>query len=110
MNAADHSTQLPPSPFILRQRHALLAAVHQVRAEDGADPGGLGGLLELDRTVDPVGVGAGERGEAARDRRRDQGLGIRGPLAEGEVGVGVEVSEHMYQRGVILSGAKDLLD
>jgi hypothetical protein len=44
--------------FIHREGDALLLQ-HQVRAEDGADAHGLGGLLEFHRAVHGVGVGTG---------------------------------------------------
>ena len=90
----NYSAQRPPPPLVLRQYHALLTSVHQVRTEDRTDPRRLGGALEFDRAIDAVGVSASEGGEATRGSGRDQFLRARGALAEGEVGVGVEVDEH----------------
>jgi hypothetical protein len=63
-------------------------------AQDGAHAQGVTGVLELDYSVDPVGVGAGKRCEPTLGGRLGEYLWARGAEAEGEVGVGVEVGEH----------------
>jgi hypothetical protein len=68
--------------------------MHQVRAQDGPNASGFGGILELDGAIHPVGVGAGQRGKPARRGRLHQGIRRGGPDAEREMGVDVEVSKH----------------
>jgi hypothetical protein len=64
-------------------------------AEDGTYARGGTGALELDRTVDSVGVGACQRAEAPLGCRTGQDLGTGDPDTEGEMGVGVEVGKHL---------------
>ena len=94
MNRRNDATQRRPPRRIRREHHRFLSPRHQVGAEDRLDPPRLRGLLELHRAIDAVGIGAGETGEPARRRRREQHLGTRDSLAEGEVGVDVEVGKH----------------
>jgi hypothetical protein len=65
-------------------------------AEYGAHAHRFAGALELDRSVDPIGVGAGERAEPALGRGLGEDLWARDAEAEGEMGVDVEVGEHLY--------------
>ena len=61
MNRRDRPAERRPPPFVCRQRDGLFVIGDQMRAEDRAHAGGVAGALELDRAVDAVGVGAGER-------------------------------------------------
>ena len=79
VNPRDRPAERRPSPLVRRQRDGLLLIGDQVRAEDRAHAGGVAGALELDRAIDAVGVGAGERpvpplggggGESSRGWRR----------------------------------------
>jgi len=63
-------------------------------AEYGTHARGITGALKLDRAVDAIRVGAGERGEPPLGGRPGEYLRAGDAKAEGEVGVGVEVSEH----------------
>jgi hypothetical protein len=76
------------------KRHCLPAVSHEVGTEDGAHADGGTGALELDRTVDAVGVGAGQGAEAALRRSLGQRLGAGDAESEGEVGVDVKMGEH----------------
>ena len=84
--------------LVQRQRHHLLTIGHQMGAEYGAHAHRITGALELDCSVDPIGVGAGERAEATLGSRLGEHLRAGDAETEGEVGVGVEVSEHLYQK------------
>jgi hypothetical protein len=59
------STQCSPSSLIHRKRYGLLAISNQVGAEDGTHTHRFAGALELDRSIDSVGVGAGEGAKAS---------------------------------------------
>ena len=61
----------------------------------GRTAGGLAGALELDRPVDPVRVGAGQRPKAPLGCCLSEYFGTGDADAEGEVGVDVKVSEHL---------------
>jgi hypothetical protein len=104
----DQPTNGAPPPLILREDHNFVSIRHQLRAEQGADTGRLGHLLELDRSPDPVGVGAGQGGEAAAEGGLDQRLGTGGTLAEGEVGVAVEVGKHFVEDVEDVEDVKDV--
>jgi hypothetical protein len=62
--------------------------------EYGAHAHRITGALELDRSVDSVRVGTGERAESTLGGRLGEYLWARDAEAEGEVGVDVEVGEH----------------
>ena len=94
VDRCNSAAQCPPAALVHRERHHLLAIRHQMGAEYGAHAHRITGALELDRSVDPIGVGAGERSEATLGGRLGQYLRAGDAEAEGEVGVGVEVSEH----------------
>ena len=94
MYRCNSPTERSPPAFVHRERHDLLAIRHQMGAEDGAHAHGIAGALELDRSVDPVRVGAGERAEAPLGGRPGEYLRAGDAEAEGEVGVDVEMSEH----------------
>jgi hypothetical protein len=91
------STQRSPPPFIHRQRDNFLPLRNEMSAEYGTHAHGVTGALELDYSVDPVGVGAGKRSEPTLGRRLGEDLRARGAEAEGEVGVNVEV-DHSKKR------------
>jgi hypothetical protein len=57
--------------------------------EDGAHAHGIAGTLELDRTIDTIGVGAHQRAESPTGCRLSQHLGAGDAESEGEVGVAV---------------------
>jgi hypothetical protein len=63
-------------------------------AEYGAHAHGVAGALELNRSIDPICVGAGERAEPTLGGRLGEYLWAGDAEAEGEVGVEVEVGEH----------------
>ena len=94
MDCSNSPTECPPSTLVHRERHHLLTIRHQMGAEYGPHARRITGALELDRAVDPIGVGAGEGAEAPLGRRLGEYLGAGDAEAEGEVGVGVEVGEH----------------
>jgi hypothetical protein len=91
MNPRNRAAERRPPAFIGRERDRLLVVRHQVRAEDGPHPRRLARPLELDRPVDPVGVGARQRREPPLGGRGGEHVGARDADAEGEVGVDVEV-------------------
>jgi hypothetical protein len=84
--------------IIQSKRYDLLSIGKEMGAEYGAHAHGITGALELDRAVDPVRVGAGERAEPPLGGCLGEYLWARDAEAEGEVGVDVEVSEHLYQK------------
>jgi hypothetical protein len=90
----DYTAKCCPTMLIQRKRHHLLTIRNQMGAEYGAHAHGITGALELDRSIDPIRVGAGERGEPPLGRRMGEYLWTRNAEAEGVVGVGVEVSKH----------------
>jgi hypothetical protein len=55
---------------------------HEMSAEDGAHAHCLAGALELDRTIDSVGVGTGEYPESTLRSRLCQHLGARDAESE----------------------------
>src|SRR5215211_314638 len=63
----------------------------RLRARDRLDADRLGGVGELERTVDAVVVGERERGIAELGRAHGQLFGKRGAVEEGVGGVGVEL-------------------
>jgi hypothetical protein len=65
-----------------------------VGAEYGADACRIAGALELDRSVYPIRVGAGERAESPLGGCPGEYLWAGDAETEGEVGMGVEVGEH----------------
>jgi hypothetical protein len=84
-----------PTLLIHGERHYLLIIRHQVGAEYWTHAFGITGALELDRTIHAVGVGAGEGAEPALRRCLSQQLRTRCAETEGEVGVAVEMGEHL---------------
>ncbi len=94
MDCCDRSAQRPPSTFIHREGYNFLTIRNQMGAEYGTHARGITGALKLDRAVDAIRVGAGERGEPPLGGRPGEYLRAGDAKAEGEVGVGVEVGEH----------------
>ncbi len=91
MNPRNRPAERRPPALIDGERDGLLILGDQVRAEDGPHPRRLAGPLELDRPVDPVGVGARQRREPPLGGGGGEHVGARDADAEGEVGVDVEV-------------------
>jgi hypothetical protein len=54
----------------------------------------IAGALELDRSIDPIRVGAGERAKPPLGGCLGEYLWARDAETEGEVGVEVEMSKH----------------
>ena len=79
---------------VARQYDRFLIPEDEMGAQDGTDSPGQCRLLELDRTINAVGVGAGEGLEPALGRGVEKCLETRDAALEGEVRVYVEVSEH----------------
>ena len=80
--------------LIQSQRNHLLTIRNQMGAEYGTHAHRIAGTLELDRSIDPIGVGAGERAESPLGRCLGKYLGARDAETEGKVGVDVKVGEH----------------
>jgi hypothetical protein len=95
MNTGDGSAQGSPSTLIHGERHNFLAVCDKMGAENRAYVCRGTGTLKLDRTVNSVGIGAGQGTEATLRRRPGEYLGIGDPDTKGEVGVNVEVSKHL---------------
>jgi hypothetical protein len=96
MDLGNDTTQRCPAPLIQSQGHYLLAIRSQVGTKYWTHAHGIAGTLKLDRSIDAIGIGAGECAEPALRGCLGQGLWARGPETEGEMGVGVEVGEHVY--------------
>ena len=62
-----------------------------MRTQDRPHAGRGAGSLELDRSVDAIRVGAGERPESALGGYLSEGLGAGDADAKGEMGVDVKV-------------------
>jgi hypothetical protein len=56
------------------------------------------GTLELDSSVDSIGVSAGQRPEAPPGSGLGERLGTGDADSEGEVGVSVKVGEHFFSK------------
>ena len=97
MHPRHRPTQRPPALFIGRQHHRFLVLEDEMGAQDRPDAASDRRLLELDCTIDPVGVGAGEGRESPLCRRIQQLLGAGDAAFEREVRVDVQVSEHSRQ-------------
>ncbi len=67
-------------------------------AEDRPDANGGTGALELYRSVHAVTVGAGQRAEAVPGGRFGQRIRAGHAEAEGEVGMDVQVGEHLLKK------------
>jgi hypothetical protein len=96
MYLGNNTAQCSPPALAYGERHHFVALGNQMGAEYGTHTCGGTGTLELDRTVDSIGVGACQRVEAPLGCRRGQDFGTGDPDAEGEMGMGVEVGEHLY--------------
>ena len=95
VDSAHRPAQRRPTSLIYREGNGLFTAPLQERSQDRAHACRLGGVLELHCSVDPIGVGAGEGIEAALDGGLDQRFGAGGAEPEREVGMEMEVSEHV---------------
>ena len=91
MNPRNRPAERRPPALIAGERDGLLVVRHQMRAEKGPHPRRLTCQLKLDRPVDPVGVGAGQRREPPLGSSGGEHVWAGDTDAEGEVGVDVEV-------------------
>src|SRR5439155_15597788 len=91
VNRRDRSTKRSPPSLVGGERNGLLLRGHQMGAEYGANTSSITGALKLDRPVDAIGVGAGQRLEPTSCGSPGHGLGAGDADAEGEVGVQVKV-------------------
>jgi hypothetical protein len=80
--------------IIQSKRYHLLSIGNEMGAEYGANANRVAGALELYCSVDPIGVGTGERAEPPLGGRLGEYLGAGDAEAEGEMGVGVQMSKH----------------
>jgi hypothetical protein len=94
MDLCNSTTQCCPAPLIQSERDHFLIGRHQMRAKYRTDTCGVTGALKFDRSIDAVGVGAGERAESALRCCLSQQLRTRCAETEREVSVGVEMGEH----------------
>ena len=79
---------------------ASVLADRQLRADDGAQPGLLRGLMKPRRAVHAVGIEQRQRRIAERGRALDERLGQRGALEKAEGRRGVEFDVHGRQSAV----------
>jgi hypothetical protein len=94
---SNRSTQRPPSALIGRECYNLLTLRNQMGTQYWAHARRVAGALELDRSVDPIGVGAGERANPPLGGDTGEYFGAGDAEAEGKVAVGVEV-DHSKKR------------
>ena len=83
------TTQCSPAPVVHRERHYLLTTSNQMGAKYRTHTGGITGVMELDRSVHTVSVGAGKRTEPPLRRGVSESLRAGGAKAKGKVGMGV---------------------
>ena len=89
------AAECAPPPFIRRKRHRLLAICDEMGAQDGPHTGGLSGALKFHCAIHSIGVGAGQGTETALRRGLGQRLRAGDAESEGEVGVEMEVGDHL---------------
>ena len=91
----DDPAEVAPAGRVLdQQRDVATVLERHLRPVDRAQPEARGGLRELHRAAQPVMVGERERLIAQLDRRPHQLVRERGPVEEGEGGVGMELDVH----------------
>src|SRR5918993_4273282 len=88
--------QCSPSALIDDECNRFLAVRNQVGTQDWPHTGGDTGPLELDGTVDAISIGACQCAETLFSSCLRQRLGTGYTESEGEVGVNVEVAEHLH--------------
>ena len=93
VDRGDCPAERGPTTLVHCQRHRLLVAGYEMGTEERDDPPRERRLLELHGSVHAVGVGEGERPVSSRLRGIEQCARARDSLAEGEMGVDVEVGE-----------------
>jgi hypothetical protein len=98
MNFCNRPAECAPPALVHRERYRLLVSRYQMGAEDRPDAHCSAGSLEFDRTIHPIGVGAGQRAVSLRGGDLRQHFGTGDASSKGKVRVDVEVGVHLLMK------------
>jgi hypothetical protein len=91
----DSPAQGSPSSLVGSERDDLLSTCDQMGPQNRAHSGCGAGVQKLDGAVYPIGIGTRQRAKATLGCRHSERLGTGDTEPEGEMGVNVEVGEHL---------------